>query len=107
MWCMSRLLPLLFAITLSACAVVPAQEMSDARQAIQAAEQAGAGQHAPRALSTARSLLDQAEASLAVKDYAAARRTAHQAKTAAIQAREAADDAARNSATGSGRDVVP
>ena len=107
MWCMSRLLPVLFAVALAACATVPAQEMSDARQAIQSAEQAGAGVHAPRALDTARHLLEQAEAELAVRNYAAARRTAYQAKTAAIQAREAADDAARESGTGAGSGILP
>lgn len=78
------------------CAIVPpAQEMSDARQAIQAAETAGADTHAPRALDHARALLEQAQAELAVQDYAAARRSAQESKEAAIQAREAADDAAR------------
>lgn len=95
MWCTIRFLPVMLALLLAACAAIPAQEMSDARQAIQSAEQAGAGIHAPRALNLARTLLERAEAELAVKDYAAARRTAHDAKTAAIQAREAADDAAR------------
>lgn len=77
------------------CAIVPAQEMSDARQAIQAAESAGADTLAPRALDHARALLEQAQAELAVQDYAAARRSAQESKEAAIQAREAADDAAR------------
>lgn len=95
MWCTIRLLPVLLAVLLTACAAIPAQEMSDARQAIQSAEQAGAAAHAPRALDLARSLLEQAQTELAVKDYAAARRSAHAAKSAAIQAREAADDAAR------------
>lgn len=78
------------------CAVVPpAQEMSDARQAIQAAEAAGADDHAPRAIGLARALLEQAQIELAVKDYSAARHSAQASKEAAIQAREAADDAAR------------
>lgn len=90
-----RFLPVLLAVLLTACATIPAQEMSDARQAIQSAELAGAGTHAPRALDQARALLEQAQVELAVKDYAAARRSAYAAKSAAIQAREAADDAAR------------
>ena len=105
MWCISRVLPLLFACALTACATIPAQEMSDARQAIQSAEQAGAGTHAPRALDAARYLLEQAETELAVRNYSAARRTAHQAKMAAIQAREAADDAARKSGAGQGSGI--
>jgi long-subunit acyl-CoA synthetase (AMP-forming) len=85
---------MIMAAALAGCAMVPAQEMSDARQAIQAAETAGADTHAPRALDHARALLEQAEAELAVQDYAAARRSARESKDAAIQAREAADDAA-------------
>jgi hypothetical protein len=80
---------------LAGCAVVPAQEMSDARQAIQAAEAVDAEDHAPRALGLARALLDQAELELAVKDYSAARSSARASKAAAIQAREAADDMVR------------
>lgn len=84
------------AALLAGCAVVPAQEMSDARQAIQAAEAAGADDHAPRALGLARALLEQAQIELSVKDYSAARRSARASKEAAIQAREAADDSARS-----------
>lgn len=90
------LLAALLAASLVACAVVPAQEMSDARQAIQAAEAAGAGERAPRPLGFARALLEQAEAELAVQDYAAARRSAQASKDAAIQAREAADEFAKS-----------
>ena len=90
------LLIVLFSALLAGCAVVPpAQEMSDARQAIQAAEAAGADDRAPRALGLARALLEQAQVELAVKDYSAARRSAQASKDAAIQAREAADDVAR------------
>lgn len=93
-----RILLLSLVLVLSAfgagCAMVPAQEMSDARQAIQAAEAAGADARAPRALDHARVLLEQAEAELAVQDYAGARRSARESKEAAIQAREAADAAA-------------
>ena len=81
-------------VTLSACATIPAQEMSDARQAIQAAEDAGASARSPRALDHARSLLEQAQIELAERDYNAARRTAKASKEAAIQARQAADDVA-------------
>lgn len=94
----SILFLLVFTISalLAGCAVVPAQEMSDARQAIQAAEAAAAEDHAPRALGLARALLEQAELELAVKDFSAARRSARASKSAAIQAREAADDASRS-----------
>lgn len=86
----TRRLLLLLSLLLAGCAMVPAQEMSDARQAIQAAETAGAAERAPRVLGLAQALLDQAQAELAVEDYAAARRSARAAKEAAIRAREAA-----------------
>ena len=76
--------------------MVPAQEMSDARQAIQAAEAAGADNYAPRAIGLARALLEQAEVELAAQDFSAARENARASKAAAQQAREAADDATRS-----------
>lgn len=78
------------------CAMVPAQEMSDARQAIEAAEAAGADARAPRAIGLARALLEQAQVELATQDYRAARHSARASKAAAIQAREAADDIIRS-----------
>ncbi|MBI5461519.1 MAG: DUF4398 domain-containing protein [Gammaproteobacteria bacterium] len=87
-----------FAAVLAGCATIPAQEMSDARQAIMAAETAGASARAPRALDHARELLEQAQIELAVRDYASARRSANASKEAAIQAREAADDMVRTPA---------
>lgn len=78
------------------CAMVPAQEMSDARQAIEAAEAAGADARAPRAIGLARALLEQAQVELATQNYRAARRSARASKAAAIQAREAADDVVRS-----------
>ncbi len=91
-----RSLLFVLGVLLAGCAMVPAQEMSDARQAIQAAEAAGADSHAPRAIGLARSLLEQAEVELAAQDYVAARQNARAAKAAAQQAREAADDASRS-----------
>lgn len=64
----------------------PVQEMSDARQAIEAAEEAGAGEHAPKTLARARSWLDSAEEKLKVRAYGAATRDAAQAKAAALEA---------------------
>lgn len=90
----TRRLLLLLTALLAGCALVPAQEMSDARQAIQAAETVGAAERAPRILGLAQALLDQAQAELAVADYAAARRSARASKEAAIRAREAATSAA-------------
>ncbi len=51
-------------LLLAGCATAPVQEMSDARQAIQAAEEAGAAEYAPEALQDARRLLTSAERKL-------------------------------------------
>lgn len=70
------------------CAGAPVQEMSDARQAIQAAREAGADQHDPGQLAGAEELLEMAEQSLEVGAYRAARRDALAAKAMAIEALE-------------------
>lgn len=72
------------------CAGAPAQEMSNARQAIKAARDAGADQVAPQTLNEAQSLLEQAEASLQKGDYKGARRSAVAAKGRATEALSAA-----------------
>lgn len=75
----------------AACASVPYQEMSDARQAIEAAEAAvTAGDGGDAQLQRARGLLRTAEEHLHAGDYGAARDTAESAKTLAIEAREEA-----------------
>jgi hypothetical protein len=71
---------------LGACAGVPAQEMSDARQAIKAARDAGAEQVAPQKLNEAKSLLEQAEVNLQKGDYRNARRNAVEARGRATEA---------------------
>jgi hypothetical protein len=68
------------------CAGIPAQEMSNARQAIKAARDAGAERVAPQALIEAQTLLQQAEDSLQRRDYRNARRTAVEAKGRAADA---------------------
>ncbi|MEJ2516067.1 MAG: DUF4398 domain-containing protein [Gammaproteobacteria bacterium] len=75
---------------LAGCASAPVQEMSDARQAIDAAEQAGAAAVAPAPLSEARFLLNSAEAKLARKAYNGARVDARQARQKAAEALAAA-----------------
>ncbi len=71
------------------CAVnPPVQEMSNARQAIEAAMASGAEIHAPALLDEARALLQEASDALGVGDYPAARRFALEAKEAAIRARQ-------------------
>jgi len=71
------------------CAVnPPVQEMSNARQAIEAAVAAEAEIYAPKLLDEARALLQEASDALGVGDYPAARRFALDAKEAAIRARQ-------------------
>ena len=74
---------------LAACATAPVQEMSDARQAIRAAQNAGASQRAPDKLQNAQALLTSAEQSLQKRMYRAARRHAIAARNAAVEAMEA------------------
>ena len=64
----------------------PVQEMSDARQAIMAAKEAGAEEKAPAELSQAVDHLRAAEEALTQKQYMSARRDAVIAKNRAIDA---------------------
>ena len=84
---LSSLILLLF----TACATTaPVQEMSNARQTIQAAVEAGAELHAPDELANARKLLEDASRELEVGNYPLARDYALQAKQQAMQARQTA-----------------
>jgi hypothetical protein len=76
--------------TLSACASAPVQQMSDARQAIRAAQDAGAAQKAPAQLSEAQMALNRAEAQLNKRFFRAARRNAEEAHTKAVEALQVA-----------------
>ncbi len=72
---------------LSACASTPpVQEMSDARQAIAAAREAGAEQYAAGPLARAVELMGTAERELQARLYHGARRAAVGAKEAAFDA---------------------
>jgi hypothetical protein len=71
---------------LTACAGAPVQEMSNARQAIKAARDAGAEKLAPQKLNEAQTLLQQAEQSLQRRDYRDARRDAVAAHGKAAEA---------------------
>ncbi len=78
-------------VWLFGCAVAPpVQEMSDARQAIRAAQEAHAGKHAPGTLSQAEELLSHATRSLEQGAYEDARRAAVAARQKAIAARDRA-----------------
>ncbi len=73
-------------LLLSACAVAPVQEMSDARQAVDAAVQAGGDRIAAAQMQAARAALTQAEVALRNVQYKRARELALQARTSAIEA---------------------
>ena len=75
-------------VLITGCAVAPpTQEMSEARQSIEAARQSGAGQLAPHALHNADKLLSDAEDNIRQGDYGKAQRDAVAAREAARQAR--------------------
>lgn len=83
---------LLAVLLLAGCAGVPYQEMSDARQAIDAARpvvEEGSGESDQ--VRRARALLRQAEERLHDGQYKTARELAQQARDLAIEAREAAE----------------
>ena len=77
-----------------ACAGAPVQTMSDTRQAIRAAEAAGAATTAPVDLNAAREGLKRAQDLIAAGDYHAARREAAEARARAAAALAAAQAAA-------------
>jgi hypothetical protein len=85
----------LVGVHLSGCVGAPVQEMSNARQAIRAARQAGAEQHAPAILAEAQQLLDQAKGNLQHGEYRAARDQAEQARAKALEARRLAEEATK------------
>ena len=64
----------------------PVQEMSDARQAISVAREAGAAQHAPVDLRAAEDSLNDALRNLTRKEYGLARENAVEAKNKALAA---------------------
>ena len=77
---------------LSACgAGPPVQEMSDARQAIAAAKEAGAENHAAEELRAAEAYLDSAERNLSQHAYGSARRDATLAKEQARKALQSSE----------------
>ena len=81
-----QLLVLFATLVASGCASAPVQEMSNARQTIRAAQDAGAAQYAPDSLNEAQSLLSQAETALHRHEYRSARRHAEEAHDKATEA---------------------
>jgi hypothetical protein len=74
-------------VVLAACQTAPpVQEMSDARQAIMVAKEAGAAEHAAADLREADGFLHSAEQSLTTRNYATARHDAVRAKSKALDA---------------------
>lgn len=74
------------ALALAGCVSVPVQGMSNARQAVQAAQQAGAERYAPALYAESRRWLDDASFAIKAQDYARARKSARQAAELARQA---------------------
>ncbi|MGH8397707.1 MAG: DUF4398 domain-containing protein [Gammaproteobacteria bacterium] len=81
-----RLAVLITALVLAACASAPVQEISNARQAVAAAQQAGADQTAPTQMAEARRLLQAAQAALDVGDFSTSRQDALHAHDEAVKA---------------------
>lgn len=77
-------------LVLVACVSAPVQEMSDARQAIRAAKEAGASSDTDSSLIKAESLLKEAEVALENGEYGKARTTATEARNEAIKAQRLA-----------------
>ncbi len=81
------------ALALAGCAGVPVQEMSDARQAVRAAQEAGGARYAPETMAEAEKLLKSAKSNLGKGEYRAAREEAEQARAKAMEARGQAEAA--------------
>jgi hypothetical protein len=89
---------LIASMGLAACAGPPVQEMSNARQAIKAARDAGAEKKASATLQEAEALLDRAEDNLQKRAYKDARRDAIAARGKAAEALDAVQLAGHNGA---------
>ncbi len=90
---------LLLGLALAGCASIPAQQMSDARQAFRAARAAGAERLAPKAFHEAQLLLEDADRFLGEGRYELAGKVAERAKYMALKARREALAAAAGEGT--------
>ncbi len=91
LWLLATACALLFGM--NACETAPpVQEMSDARQAIAVAKEAGAADLAAVHLKAAEKYLASAEEKLSERAYVQARQDANQAKFKALDALKAAED---------------
>jgi len=77
----------LAAAWLAGCAIAPTQEMSDARQSVQAAHEAGARDYASHNLRVAVQYLQEAERELELRYFSQAKHDAIVAKSEAVKAR--------------------
>lgn len=77
-------------LAVGCAATPPVQEMSDARQAVQAAREVDADRFAPQPLQRAEQHLEQATSRLDQGEYLAAREAAREAKRQAVYARDLA-----------------
>ena len=82
-----RYLTLLVLSMALGCTSIPTQEMSDARQAVQAASEANAGELAPVPMENAEALLNKAKVALDAGAYEQAREEALAGRLEAIKAR--------------------
>lgn len=90
-------LALVIVLSLTACETTPpAQEMSDARQAIAVAREAGAEEFAAFHLQAAEEYLETAKKALNDGRYSEARRNAKHAKVKALDALQAAEDSSKD-----------
>lgn len=80
-------------LVLAACQTAPVQEMSDARQAISVAKEAGAAEHAADDLKAAIEYLESAERNLNERRYENARHDAERAKLRALEALQRSESA--------------
>ena len=87
---------MLLLISAGCASTPPAQEMSDARQAVQAARDADAERYAPISFDEAERLLEQATRLLEMKNYRKARQSALAAKEMALKARHASSTKQRD-----------
>ncbi len=87
---------ILLTLMIASCAAgPPVQEMSDARQAIAAAEESNAETLAPEQLSEARRLLEEAESQLRDRTYVLARGNAIRARSRAVEALQVSQTASQ------------
>jgi hypothetical protein len=79
--------------SLGGCAGAPLQQLSDARQAVRAAEKAGAAEYAPDLLDEAKRLVESSRVNLHKGDYRQSRDDADLAREKAMEARRTAESA--------------